>query len=202
MWVLNLRKETGVRKGSVEAILLEDKALLEGHFLLRSGMHSPRYLQCAKVLQYPKHAEKLAKLLAKKLAGVKVDVVVGPAIGGIIVAQELARALGARSIFSEREEDVFRLRRDFEISKGEKAVIAENVITTGGAAQEVLDLVAGMGADVVAVATLVNRAKQNPFRVPYHYLYNLDAPTWSAAECPLCKEGKPLVKPGSREVRK
>ncbi len=187
-----------MNKFDIESILIADEALLEGHFLLRSGMHSSRYLQCAKILQHPDHSEAVAKALAAKLKGASVDVVLGPATGGIIVAYELARALGCRSIFAERVDDAFTLRRGFEILPGESVVITEDVITTGGAAQEVVELIKKAGATCLAVAALVNRSGKNPFPVPFHYLYELQAPTWDASECPLCKEGKPVEKPGSR----
>ncbi len=189
-------------KGRVEEILAESKALLSGHFLLRSGRHSSSYLQCALALQYPPFAEELGRMLAAKMGSVKADVVVGPATGGIIVAHELARALGTRAIFSERENDVFTLRRGFEIAPGERVVVAEDVITTGGAVQEVIDVARKAGGDVVAAASLVNRSGGNPLDVPYYFLFEFEAPTWDAADCPLCKQGSAVVKPGSREVRK
>lgn len=192
-----------MKRNAVEKIMIEDQALLEGHFILRSGVHSTRYLQCAKVLQHPRHAEKMARALAKEMKGVEVGVVIGPATGGIIVAQEIARALGARSIFAERVEDVFHLRRGFEIFPGEAVVVAEDVITTGGAAREVLQLAERMGGRVVAVAALVNRSGKNPFPVPFHFLYDFQAPTWAPGDCPMCRQGIPVEKPGSRaEVRK
>jgi len=183
----------------VEAMFLEDGALLEGHFVLRSGMHSSKYLQCAKVLQHPGHAEKLAKGLAEMLGRTRVDTVVGPATGGIIVAYELARALGCRGIFAERVDDVFALRRGFEVARGNAVVVAEDVITTGGAAEEVVRLVEGLGARAAAVAALVNRSGKNPFAVPFHYLFSFEAPTWNPAQCPLCRAGRPVEKPGSRQ---
>jgi orotate phosphoribosyltransferase len=195
-------KEILVSDSRVEAILSDDHALLSGHFLLRSGRHSDKYLQCALVLQHPAHAEELARMLAAGMKGLKVDAVLGPATGGIIVAYELARALGARAIFAERENDAFTLRRGFELRPGESVVVAEDVITTGGAAQEVLALAKNAGARVPAVAALVNRSGTNPFDVPFHFLYALEAPAWEPAACPLCKAGKPVVKPGSREVKK
>jgi orotate phosphoribosyltransferase len=166
-------------------------------------MHSPRYLQCAQVLQYPDDAGRIAKALAEKMKGTKVDLVVGPALGGILVAYELARALGCRNIFAERVDDVFTFRRGFEIPNGAAVVIAEDVITTGGAAQEVLDLVNKSGGKVMAVAAIVNRSGRNPFAVPFHCLLDLEAPAWDPKDCPLCRDGKPVVKPGSRaEVKK
>lgn len=187
----------------VEKMLKDDGAMLEGHFVLRSGMHSPRYLQCAQVLQYPDDAGRIAEALAEKMKGNRVDLVVGPALGGILVAYELSRALGCKNIFAERVDDVFTFRRGFEIPKGASVVIAEDVITTGGAAREVLDLVAKSGGSVAAVAAIVNRSGKNPFAVPFHYLLDFEAPAYDPKDCPLCREGRPVVKPGSRaEVRK
>lgn len=182
----------------IEEILLEDGALLDGHFKLRSGRHSPRYLQCAKVFQHPQHAELIARRLSALLGRTRVDAVVGPATGGIIAAYELARVLGARALFAERSDNVFQLRRGFEIASGEKVVVAEDVITTGGAVGEVVELLRGLGGDVIAVAAVVNRSGGNPFDVPFHFLYEFEAPTWDADECPLCREGEPFDKPGSR----
>ena len=186
------------RDRKIEEILIEDDALLEGHFKLRSGMHSSRYLQCAKVFQYPHHAELIVRKQSALLGRTHVDVVIGPATGGIIAAYELARAVGARALFAERAEDVFQLRRGFEIYPGEKVVVAEDVITTGGAVKEVVDLVRRQGGEVIAVVAVVNRSGGNPFDVAFYYLYEWDAPTWKPEECPLCRSGVPLEKPGSR----
>lgn len=183
---------------TIEQILAEDSALLDGHFKLRSGMHSSNYLQCAMILQHPPHAEFVARRLSDRLSGEKVRVVVGPATGGIIVAHELARALSARSLFAERVDDAFGLRRGFHVAPGEKVVVAEDVITTGGGAKEVVALLRSMGADVVAVTSIVNRSGSNPFDCPFHFLYEIDIPAWDPSECPLCRKGVPLDKPGSR----
>ncbi|MHC4713077.1 MAG: orotate phosphoribosyltransferase [Planctomycetota bacterium] len=181
----------------IEEILIEDGALLEGHFRLRSGKHSARYLQCAKVYEHPAHAEIIARGQAGLLGGAQVDAVIGPATGAIIAAYELARVLGCRALFAEREDGVFTLRRGFAVEPGEKVVIVEDVITTGGAAKEVVELAGRLGADVVAVVVIVNRSGGNPFDVPLHYLYEFEAPAWEPEECPLCREGVPVVKPGS-----
>jgi len=183
---------------TAEQILKEDGALLEGHFELRSGMHSSRYLQCAKVFQHPAHSEAIARRLSALIGRTRVEAVVGPATGGIIAAYELARVMGARALFAERVEGVFALRRGFCIDPGERIVVAEDVITTGGAVSEVVELVRGLGGDVIAVAAVVNRSGGNPFDVPFHYLYEFDAPAWTGEKCPLCREGVPLDKPGSR----
>ena len=186
-----------------EAILevfREAGALLEGHFLLSSGLHSPKYLQCALVLQDPARAERLCSRLARAFADERVETVVGPAMGGILVAYELARALGARAIFAEREEGRMRLRRGFRIEPGQRVLLAEDVVTTGGSLREVLALVREAGAEVVGVAALVDRTSgRDPgFGMPLTALVQLDVPTHVPEECPLCREGVPVVKPGSR----
>jgi orotate phosphoribosyltransferase len=178
-------------------ILTKDGALLDGHFVLRSGNHSSKYLQCALLYQHPDDSETVARLQAEALGGVEVDAVVGPATGGIVAAYELARVLGCRSIFAERVDDVFTLRRGFRIEPGEKIVVAEDVITTGGAVQQVVDLVRSLGGEIAAVVSVVNRSGKNPFDAPFHFLYEFDAPTWEPSECPLCRDGVPTDKPGS-----
>ena len=175
-------------------------ALLDGHFVLSSGLHSPRYLQCALVLQDPPLAEKLCAALAAKLGGLKVETVVGPAMGGIIVAYELARALGVRGIFAERKDSQMQLRRGFSVRRGERVLLAEDVITTGGSLKEVIEVLRGEGAEIVGVASLVDRTgdRDPGFGVPFVSLVKVTVPTWQAAECPLCEDGSEAVKPGSR----
>jgi len=176
-------------------------ALLEGHFLLSSGLHSSRYLQCALVLQHPPLAEQLCRDLAARLAGVKTDVVVGPALGGVVVAYELARALGVRGIFAERKDGRMQLRRGFHIAPGEQVLLAEDVVTTGGSLKEVMAVVREAGGIVVGVASLVDRSgdRDPGFAAPFVGLLTIDVPTWTPEECPLCRDGVPVVKPGSRE---
>ena len=186
-----------------EAILevfREAGALLEGHFLLSSGLHSPKYLQCALVLADPRRAERLCSRLARAFADDRVETVVGPAMGGILVAYELARALGARAIFAEREEGRMRLRRGFRIEPQERVLLAEDVVTTGGSLREVLALVREAEAEVVGVAALVDRTsgRDPEFGMPLTALVQLDVPIHVPEECPLCREGVPVVKPGSR----
>ncbi|MCX5647749.1 MAG: orotate phosphoribosyltransferase [Planctomycetota bacterium] len=186
-----------------EAILetfREAGALLEGHFLLSSGLHSPKYLQCALVLQDPARAERLCGRLARAFADDRVETVVGPAMGGILVAYELARALGATAIFAEREEGRMRLRRGFRIEPGQRVLLAEDVVTTGGSLREVLAIVREAEAEVVGVAALVDRTsgRDPAFGMPLTALVQLDVPTHVPEECPLCREGVPVVKPGSR----
>ena len=178
----------------------EAGALLEGHFLLSSGMHSPVYLQCALVLQDPRRAERLCGQLAKAVSAGCAQTVIGPAIGGIVVAQELARALGTRAIFAERENGCMTLRRGFAVQPAEKVLLAEDVVTTGGSLREVQQMVTAAGAEVVGVAALVDRTSgRDPgFGLPLAALVTLDVPAYPADQCPLCREGLPLVKPGSR----
>lgn len=181
-------------------IFQAEKALLNGHFLLSSGLHSPRYLQCALVLQKPAVAEKLAKALAKKLPKGKIDAVIGPALGGVLVAHELARALKTRALFAERVESAFAVRRGFEIKKDERLLVVEDVVTTGKSTREVIELVKTYGAKIAGVASLVDRSGgQVRFECGFTALVQVDVPTYAADACPLCREGKiPLVKPGSR----
>jgi len=192
----------------VVEILKKTGALLEGHFILSSGLHSSNYVQCAKVFEYPEYGEEIGRLIAKKVqeAGVKVDIVVGPALGGVIVAYEVGKNLKARAIFTEREENVMKLRRGFEINEGEKVLIVEDVVTTGKSTFEVVDVVESYGGKVVGFASIINRSgKENPFAEktngkPYFYLVKFDFPTYNPEDCPLCKSGIPAVKPGSRKI--
>ena len=189
-----------MRAEEVMELLRATGALWEGHFLLSSGLHSSRYIQCARLLQYPWHAEAVGRALAELVQGFCADVVVGPALGGIIVAHELARALGVRALFAEREGEKLVLRRGFAIASGERVVIAEDVVTTGGSTLETAAVVAAHGGRVVAAASIVDRrgpAAQNlPF--PLFSLVRLEIETYAPEACPLCQAGLPLRKPGSR----
>jgi len=177
-------------------------ALLEGHFLLTSGLHSPHYLQCALVTQHPRVCEDLCAQLARQLDGVRADAVVGPAVGGIVVAYELARALDATGIFMERDNDgVMTLRRGFALKPGAEVVVAEDVMTTGGSVAEVIAAAEKAGATVAAVVCLVDRGGLKRFdRKRTASLLQVEVPTYAAGDCPLCREGIPLVKPGSRKA--
>lgn len=183
------------------AIFKENNALLEGHFLLSSGRHSQFYMQCALVLKNPKAAEQLCKVLADKLKDEKIDVVIGPAMGGIVVAYELGRALGVNALFSERVDGKMTLRRGFSLEKGQRVLIVEDVVTTGKSAKEVFPLVEECGAVVAGVACLVQRSKEVDFGVKLTNLIDLDFPTYAADECPLCEKGIEVVKPGSRNIK-
>ncbi len=179
-------------------------AILKGHFKLTSGRHSDTYMQSAKLFIDTKQSEIVCKALAEKLAGDKIDLVVSPAIGGILMGYEVARQLGVPNIFAERENGEMTLRRGFSIEKGTKVVVVEDVVTTGGSVKEVVKLVQGLGAEVVAVASLVDRSNGNvDFGVKYVNLISMEVVSYDADECPLCKEGKiELTKPGSRVVFK
>ncbi len=174
------------------------EALLEGHFQLSSGLHSNRYLQCALVLAHPEVAATLCSDLAARWTGEKPDVVIGPAMGGITLAYELGRAFNVRALFAERENGAFNLRRGFRLLPGEKVLVAEDVVTTGGSVQEVIRLVEQLGATVVGVMSLIQRTDASPFKVPYVALEKVIPPTWKPEACPLCAEGFTAVKPGSR----
>ena len=185
-------------------LFLETGAHLKGHFQLTSGMHSPEYLQCALVLQHPRHAETLGKALAKGVAALigtqRIDTVVSPAMGGLIIGHEVARALGARHIFTERDaEKKMTLRRGFEIKPGEAAVVIEDVITTGGSSAEVVGLLKAAGANVLAAGSIIDRSGgRADLGVPRMALATLGVVSWVPEACPLCAEGLPVVKPGSR----
>jgi orotate phosphoribosyltransferase len=188
---------------SILALFKERGALLEGHFLLSSGLHSPRYLQSALVLMDPVVATRLgaelAELLRPVLAGERVGAVIGPALGGVIVAHEVARALGCRALFTERLGDAMVLRRGFEVRHGEPVVIVEDVVTTGRSTREVIDVLRSSGVHVRAVGSLVDRTGGAvDLGVPRRSLLAIDVPTYSADACPLCAEGSRPEKPGSR----
>ena len=173
-------------------------ALLEGHFLLSSGLHSPMYLQCAKLLQYPDIAEELCSQLAENFKK-NVDVVIAPAIGGIIVGYEVARALKARAIFAERVEEKMALRRGLELKRKENVLAVEDVVTTGGSLNEIIQLAKEKGGNIVGVGALVDRSGgKAQFGVKKVALLTLEIKNYPKESCPLCKKGIPLVYLGSR----
>ena len=190
--------------GSVLDIFEETGAYLRGHFRLTSGLHSPEYLQCARVLQYPVHAERLGRELAASVAALaaaqKISVVVSPAMGGLIIGHEVARALGVRFLFTERGADgAMILRRGFQIEQGETAIVIEDVITTGGSTLEVIDLLRRAGAEVAAAGSVIDRSGgKADLGVPRAALSTLTVQAFTPDECPLCLKGLPVVKPGSR----
>jgi orotate phosphoribosyltransferase len=177
-------------------------ALLEGHFQLTSGLHSPMYLQCALVLQNPADAEQLGRKLASYFSGQQVTAVVAPAIGGIIVAYEVARALGVRALFTEREAGVMTLRRGFTLGPDERVLVVEDVVTTGGSTRETIDAVNRAGGNVIGAGSLVDRSGGSAdVGVPSVALLKLSVPAYEPAVCPLCKDGTPALKPGSRQPK-
>lgn len=186
----------------VLAVFKESEALLEGHFELRSGLHSPHYFQCAMVLRYPRHAGRLCAALVEKMRAAggldRVDGVIAPAMGGLFVGHEIARALDVKSIFAEKENNRLVLRRGFTIKPGDRYLVAEDVITRGGRVQETIDIVTGRGGTVPAVAVLVDRsAGQARFSAPVFSLLEQAPITYEPAACPLCAKGVPMAHPGS-----
>ena len=182
-------------------ILKSCDAFLEGHFLLSSGRHSGAYCQMAYLQQYPDKCAEVMAHVAEKLKDTDVDVIVGPAMGGIVYAYELGRQLGKRAIFTERENNVMTLRRGFEIQKGEKVLITEDVVTTGKSSMETAKVIEELGGEVVGIACIVDR-RVNEIFCPVYSAMQLEISTYEADECPLCKAGIPLVKPGSRKFDK
>jgi len=188
-----------VTQDQVLARFRELGALLEGHFRLSSGLHSPNYLQCALVLQHPVDAEGCGRAVAAKLPAVKPTVVLSPALGGLIIGHEVARALGVRAIFAERAEGVLTLRRGFSLDAADRVVIVEDVLTTGGSTRETMEVARQWGATVVVAAAIINRSgTASPVDVPFAALADFSPPTYKPDACPLCAQGLPVVKPGSR----
>ena len=184
-------------------IFIETSALLEGHFLLTSGRHSNQYFQCAKVLQFPDKTEIVCKTVADFFRNYNIDTVLSPALGGIIVGQEVARQLNKKSIFAEREDAKLTLRRGFNLSENENVLICEDVVTTGGSVFELINIVKQSKANLVGVGMIVDRSngKVN-FGVPQISSVKLEVVSYLADECPLCRQNIELVKPGSRKIIK
>ena len=182
-------------------IFKSSQALLSGHFLLTSGRHSNIYFQCAKVLQYPQYNQIVCTKISDHYKDYDIDTVIAPAIGGCVVGQEVARQLNKRFIFAEREDKKLTLRRGFSFEAGEKVLICEDVVTTGGSVFEVIDIVKNAGAQIVGVGFIVDRSNgEVQFGYPQFSTVKLNAVSYSADECPLCKEKLPLIKPGSRKI--
>jgi len=180
-------------------IFRKHSALLEGHFILSSGLHSDRYVQCAQVLQHPRVAEHLCSQLADRLRHLKPSVVAAPALGGVLVAHEVARALGVRAIFTERQEGAMTLRRGFTLEPGEPTLVVEDVITTGLSTRETIQCIEQAGGKVVGAGSLIDRSGGTAdLGMTKASLINLKIQNYNPAECPLCKAGIPAVKPGSR----
>ncbi len=174
-------------------------ALLDGHFRLTSGLHSGNYLQCALVLQHPREAEACGAALAQRVFTLGAQVVLSPALGGIVIGQEVGRGLGVRAIFAERQDGRLTLRRGFKLDPGEKVLVVEDVITTGGSTRETIDVARAAGAEVVGAASVIDRSGGRlQLDVPYFSLAEIAVPAYDPEKCPLCLAGQPVVKPGSR----
>lgn len=193
-----------IKRERVVEILEKTNALKKGHFLLTSGRHSDQYMQCAQVLQYPEYTGEICKGLAEEFENDKVDVIVGPATGGIIMAYEIARQLETPTMFTERENGKMVLRRGFAIPKGARVLVAEDVITTGGSVKEVIELVKEAEGELVGVAVLVDRSNGKiEFGTKLRAALTLEVLSYEPEECPICKEANiPVVKPGSRDIKK
>ena len=188
-------------KVDVVEILKKSDALLEGHFLLSSGKHSNRYVQCAKVLRFPQYSEQVLSTVVEQIKDLDIDLVVGPAMGGVIVSYELGRQLNKETVFTERKDGVMELRRGFEVKPGAKIIIAEDVVTTGKSTIETKEALEKLGGEVIGVACIANRTSKD-IGMPIYSAIKLDIQVHDADGCPLCKEGNiELVKPGSREFK-
>ncbi|HEY8390853.1 MAG TPA: orotate phosphoribosyltransferase [Clostridia bacterium] len=176
--------------------------ILKGHFLLTSGRHSDQYMQCAKLFVDPTHSTKLCSELSKKFRSLHIDVVASPAIGGIIMGYEMARQLKCQNVFCERVNGKMELRRGFAISKGMNVLVVEDVVTTGGSVKEVMELIKDLGGNIVGVGSIVDRsAGKVDFGVKFESLISMDIPSYEADQCPICKQGIPIIKPGSRDLK-
>jgi orotate phosphoribosyltransferase len=183
----------------VLALFRQSGALLEGHFRLTSGLHSRAYLQSALVLQHPPHAETLGRGLADRLRGLSPTVVLSPALGGLIIGHEVARALGVRAVFAERQDGSLTLRRGFTLAPADRVVVIEDVVTTGGSTRETIAVAEAAGATVIGAGSIIDRSGGGArLTVPFHPLVTLSVDNYEPSACPLCAAGGPVVKPGSR----
>ncbi|MDU2065384.1 MAG: orotate phosphoribosyltransferase [Sporomusaceae bacterium] len=188
-------------EAEVKELFIQTGAILEGHFLLTSGRHSMMYVEKFQVLQQPKHTETLCKALAEKFRDAKIDVVIGPMTGGILLAHEVAKELGTRSLFTERENGKMALRRGFYVDPGERVLVVEDIVTTGGSVQEVIDTIKPTGGIIAGVGILVDRSGgKASFEAPTEALLHLDVASFAPEECPACKAGTPITKRGSRKI--
>jgi orotate phosphoribosyltransferase len=175
-------------------------ALLDGHFRLTCGLHSTGYLQCALVLQHPAQAEALGRAIGERVADLNPTVVLSPALGGIVIGHEVARALGIRALFAERQDGALVLRRGFILSETDRVLVVEDVVTTGGSTRETMQVATAAGGRVVGAASIVDRGGAASLEVPFRSLVAIALPTYEPERCPLCAQGLPVVKPGSRPV--
>ncbi|HCC34136.1 MAG TPA: orotate phosphoribosyltransferase [Ruminococcaceae bacterium] len=190
-----------ISRQRVLEILEQAGVLQQGHFILTSGRHSDKYLQCAKIFRNTKYSEELCGALAEQFADENVEVVVGPALGAIQMAYEVSRKLYCENFFAERENGAMTLRRGFSIEPGQRVLVVEDVVTTGGSVKEVLELIKNSGGDIVGVGSIVDRSGgKADFGVPYKSVISFEVATYAPEDCPLCRAGKlPAVKPGSRK---
>lgn len=191
-----------ITRERVLEILKEAGVLLEGHFLLTSGRHSNRYLQCARIFRRVRYSEELCAALAEHFQDEGIDVVIGPALGAVQMAYEVSRHLRCENFFAEREDGRMTLRRGFSVTPGSRVLVVEDVVTTGGSVREVMDIVRAQGGVVAGVGSIVDRTGGTiDFGVPFKAVISMKVESWESADCPLCREGKlPLVKPGSRKL--
>jgi orotate phosphoribosyltransferase len=191
------------KKQKIKDIFTETGVLQKGHFKLSSGRHADKYLQCAKVLQYPENARIIGNEIAKFWKDKEIDVVIGPALGGIIISYAVGQALGKRTIFSERKGGKMKLRRGFELKPSTNVLIVEDVVTTGGSVQEVINLLETLETNIIGISSLVDRSSgQVKFRYPFESLLQIDVASYSPEDCLLCKNNVPLIRPGSKKKDK
>jgi len=189
-----------MNESTVLDLFRQSGALLEGHFRLTSGLHSSGYLQCALVLQHPTHAEALGRALASRIGAYDATGVLSPALGGLIIGHEVARSLGVRALFAERQDGGLTLRRGFSLSAADRVIVIEDVVTTGGSTRETLAVARAAGATVIAAGAIIDRSGgASAVDAPFHSLVTLSLPTYQPEACPLCAQGVPVVKPGSRK---
>jgi len=188
---------TQIRTMTMIDLLIRTESLLKGHFELSSGLHSNQYFQCAKLLQYPEYAEKTGKQLAELFDANKIDAVLGPALGGIIIGYETAKALGKKSIFTERKDGIMTLKRGFHINKGDRVIIIEDVITTAKSTMESIKIIESFGGNIAGIGCIVDRSKRQT-ALKIESLIQIDPEIYTPEECPMCKLGQSIEKPGSR----
>lgn len=183
----------------IKDLLVQTEVIQNGHFVLSSGRHADTYMQCAKVLQYPEHAAKLAAEIADKWSDEEIDLVIGPALGGVVLSYAVAEELGVRSIFSERKNGEMKIRRGFEIKDEEKILVVEDVVTTGGSVKEVLSLLEDMKIEIVGISSIVDRSNgKADFKHEFKPLLAVNIKSYKAGQCDLCKQGVPITRPGSK----
>ncbi|MCC3145565.1 orotate phosphoribosyltransferase [Halanaerobium sp. Z-7514] len=183
----------------IRELLVETGVIQEGHFVLSSGRHADIYMQCAKVLQHPEHASTLAAEIAKKWEDVEVDIVIGPALGGVVLSYAVAAEIGVPSIFSERKNGQMQIRRGFEIKPGAKILVVEDVVTTGGSVKEVLALLEGLDVEILGISSIIDRSNgQVDFKYKFKPLLQMDIKSYKAGQCKLCEDNVEITRPGSK----